>query len=192
MGRPCHDAPVDRTSRRFEVRTGLWLSGAIIIIVGAHAAWSGWSAVDQVRAEQSADLRLTAEVVATAMVPVLRKDGRLSAGHVVMNVRSPLPGGGRWWRPTLEAPSDFTSTPEDWRLLLDKQTAFHRFTADAHRYFVPIVVNEEVRGVLMLAQTLERRQARLRAVLLQHGVLAFVLVLVGLGLLRRRPDVTPR
>ena len=135
----------------------------------------------RIQDDLSSDLRAQAELLAAAVAPVLREDGFLSAGRVVTEVREELPGGARWWRPTDNPPPGFSGDEEAWHRLTRLQQSYYVHDSTGHAYFVPIVVNETVRAVLMMRHSRDRKKRELRALLLERITLA-VLMILGLFL----------
>ncbi|MGK0360649.1 MAG: two-component system NtrC family sensor kinase [Bradymonadia bacterium] len=166
---------------RLATRLSLWMTGIVCLIVGLHAIWSTQAAIGRIQDDLNTELRTQAELLATAVSPVLREDGFLSAGRVVTEVRTELPGGARWWRPTAEVPASFTGTKEAWQRLTKLRQSYYVSDKDGHAYFVPIVVNETVRAVLMMRRSLDRQNHELRALVIDRIILT-LLMIVGIAL----------
>lgn len=162
---------------RLATRLSLWVTGIVCVIVGLHAIWTTTAAMARLEADVTTDLRTQAELLAAAVAPVLREDGFLSAGRVVTEVRAELPGGARWWRPTTQPPSSFTGDESDWHRLTQLQQSFYVHDDTGHAFFVPIVVNETVRAVLMMRHSTEREERELQMLLFERITLTILMVL---------------
>lgn len=166
---------------RIATRLSLQMTGIVCLIVGGHAIWSTQAAMGRIQDDLNAEMRIQAELLATVVVPVLREDGFLSAGRVVTEVRATLPGGARWWRPTAEVPAGFTGTEEAWQRLIKLRKPYSVHDKDGHAYFVPIVVNETVRAVLMMRRSLDRESRAIQALIVERIVL-MLLMIIGIFL----------
>lgn len=162
---------------RLATRLSLWVTGIVCLIVGLHAIWSTQTAMTRIREDLTEDLRTQAELLASAVAPVLREDGFLSAGRVVTEVRLELPGGARWWRPTDRPPDSFIGTEEAWDRLTRLRESYYVHDDSGHAYFVPIVVNEAVRAVLMMHESSDREAEELRALLIERIILTLLMIL---------------